>query len=174
MLNIFLLILLLLFIILIFFPFPIKLNLKYKENKLSLSLYKKNIEFNKGKAKSFIKKTKSKKNKHKKVFMLILNKYKCSKLKHKISIDVNMGYGLDDAAVTAVAYGVLNSFFYTLYVLLQDIFNIKDYNIDLEPYFNKNSVDIKICCIIYTNLVQIINVLLIYKRSLKEVKAKEL
>ena len=156
-------------IVLVFIPIPLKISLEVENKKIHIKLFNKSINLDKHKKTNFAKDIKS----NKINLFNFLNKYKSSNFKSNISIEAYIEHGSNDASLTAISYGILNSFFYILYSLLQNIFKIKHYNLKIVPNFNKNILHLKIKCIIYINMAQVINILFMYRKSIKEVKAKE-
>ncbi|SUY47165.1 Protein of uncharacterised function (DUF2953) [Clostridium putrefaciens] len=156
-------------IILAFIPIPLRISLEVKNKKVHIKLFNKSINLHKEKKQSLPKGIKSNKIK----YFNLLNRYKSSNFKSNIFIDTYIEYGCNDASLTAISYGTLNSFFYILYPLLQNIFKIKHYNFKIVPNFNKNILHLKTKCIIYINMAQVISILFMYRKSIKEVKAKE-
>lgn len=156
-------------IILALIPIPLKISLEVKDKKVHIKLFNKSINLHNQRKQNLHKNIKSNKIK----YINLLNRYKSSNFKSNISIDTYIEHGSNDASLTAISYGTLNSFFYILYSLLQNTFNIKHYNLKIVPNFNKTILHLKIRCIIYINMAQVINILFMYRKSIKEVKAKE-
>ncbi|WP_162920282.1 DUF2953 domain-containing protein [Clostridium fermenticellae] len=153
---IFLLILLIIFFLLIV-PIPLKLKILYKNKKFGIYLYNINI-YNKLFKNRKIKSSSPKRIniKHLSSLLSSLSSFKNSKLKPIIKLNINLTYGLDDAAYTAVLYGMLSSSYPLIKNLLSTIFKIKKVNINITPKMNDCILDFELNSIISINLAKII------------------
>ena len=112
----------------------------------------------------------------KKYKMISLGKYcfprvllTANKLKPKIIINASLVYGIDDAAFTAILYGLLCNIPNLLYLILNIIFKVKKLSLDIEPKFNKTLLTFGITSIFYFNIANIIYILFLLFKS-KEIK----
>lgn len=155
-------------IFLLFIPMPLKIYICYKNNKLTLRFYKftlypskhlKNISKPYSKVKE--------KNKFITDFKKIFDKYTIeeifhrlckSKLKPRLTLDFNLDYGFEDAALTGLSYGLLNSVFAPLQHILYLLFKVKKLQFNALPDFNGSKLNLEIKSIISINLAQIINI----------------
>lgn len=71
-------------------------------------------------------------------------------------LDIYVRSGVNDASMTALIYGFINSFIGTIISIISRKMDIKKVNINTVPDFNRNIVDINFNCIIIFNLVNII------------------
>ncbi|AND84560.1 DUF2953 domain-containing protein [Clostridium tyrobutyricum] len=173
----FILFIVILFLIIIFIPFPVKLHIFYNNKKLNLYFFNINIlnkitsnkkEFNINSANS-IKQLATTIKKSRMVFKRLLK----IKYKPKINIDIDIVYGLDDAAYTAILYGLINSLTHSLLIILSRLFILKKQKINIKPCFNKSYFKLEINSIIYVSFVKIIYIILslyIDNKSLKKLR----
>ncbi|WP_123053594.1 DUF2953 domain-containing protein [Clostridium sp. JN-1] len=145
-----LIIILFLFII----PVPVKLKILYRNGKFNMYIY--NVEV-------FEKLLKNQKKEEKKVrksylenLSSILSSLKNNKLKPVIKLNINFIFGFDDAAYTAIVYGVLCSSYSALRKLLNIVFKIKKFHVNITPNLNKSICDLELNSIISISLVKII------------------
>nr|WP_272509001.1 DUF2953 domain-containing protein [Clostridium ganghwense] len=85
-----------------------------------------------------------------------------------------MIYGLDDAAKTAISYGILSSISFFLYNLLCSFFHVRELKINPQTNFEKSMLELKIQSIIIINLVKIIYISLLVFLTLKGNSKKSL
>lgn len=157
-----------LIIFLLFIPMPLKIYILYKNNKLIIRFYKfpiypskdlKNISTSNAKAKEKSKLTVDlRKVFDKYTIKQIFYRFSKSKLKPSLKLDFNLDYGFEDAALTGLSYGLLNSFFAPLQNILSSLFKIKKLQLNAIPDFNGSKLNLEIKSIIYINIVQIINI----------------
>lgn len=157
-----------LIIFLLFIPMPLKIYILYKNNKLIIRFYKfplypskhlKNISTTNAKAKEKSKLTVDlRKVFDKYTIKQIFYRFSKSKLKPSLKLDFNLDYGFEDAALTGLSYGLLNSFFAPLQNILSSLFKIKKLQLNAIPDFNGSKLNLEIKSIIYINIVQIINI----------------
>ena len=170
-------------IILIFAPIPLKFNIYYslkdyhiklynikiiskKKHKFNLSdINKKNIDSS---SKIFSKFFTDFKN-----FRLLLFKFYKLKFKPLIRIKYQISYSLNDAAKTAIFYGVLSQFIPVVYFSNNIFFKTKKFDFSINSLFeDKFLVKIEISSIIFisiANIIFMIVILLIYKFKAREV-----
>lgn len=169
--------------ILLFLPLPIKINLEYLNNNLIVKLYKyplfsskngienkhlKKLIKNENKIKDDIEKSK-RKYKKKISYRKLYRNISTNKLKPKIIINASLVYGIDDAAFTAILYGLLCNIPNLLYLILSIIFKVKKLSLNIEPKFNKTLLTFGITSIFYFNIANIIYILFLLFKS-KEIK----
>lgn len=157
-----------LIIFLLFIPIPLKIYILYKNNKLIIRFYKfslypskdlKNMPTTVAKVKEKSKLTVDfKKAFDKHTIKQIFHRFCKSKLKPSLKLDFNLDYGFEDAALTGLSYGLLNSFFVPLQNILSSLFKIKKLQLNAMPDFNGSNLNLEIKSIIYINIVQIINI----------------
>lgn len=142
---------------LIIIPIPVKLRILYKNNKFSMYIYNTEIS-NKLLKNQKKEKKKLKKNYSKNLSSILssLSSLKNNKLKPVLRLNINFTYGLDDAAYTAIVYGLLCSSYSLLERLLNMIFKIKKFHINITPNLNESICDFELNSIISINLVKII------------------
>lgn len=107
---------------------------------------------------SFIKKAKD----VKKNFDIIKDTFSNSKqsIKKTINIkklDLNIDFGLSDAALTGISTGVLWASVYSVFSVLTKIVTVHKHNFKIDPIFNKTVFTVKCDGIIYARLVNIIS-----------------
>lgn len=156
-----------LIILLLFVPIPLKVHVLYKNNKLIIRFYKFTIypsKHIKDMSKTYFKA--KEKNKFTTDFKKIFDKYiiqeifhrLCkNKLKPRLKLDFNLDYGFEDAALTGLSYGLLNSIFAPLEHIIYLLFKVKKLQLNAMPDFNGNKLNLEIKSIISINIAQIIN-----------------
>lgn len=139
-----------------FYVFTKKLgfNIKFKETKKEKE--KKEIEKKEGKD-SFIDKAKRFKNN----IGIFKNTFSASKghIKKSVivkNINLNIDFGLGDAAATGIATGVLWGVIYSAFSLVCHLFTVENHMFAVDPQFNKKITKINADGIIYTRLVNLI------------------
>jgi hypothetical protein len=169
---------LILFFLLIVVPIPIKVKVKYNDMKLDFYVY--NINLN-DKIRFIKKRTKrivdTKPDRiHAFINTLQTSSYLTRKLKFKpaLKIKLDLLYGLDDAAYTALLHGVITSFYPILIQFVNLFFKVKESNIKIQPEFNKFIVNLEIDSIISVNLVKVIYISFISYRHLRKSKNENL
>lgn len=177
--KIFLLIILLIF----FLPIPFKFIIHYSKENYYIRLYKftllkkeikKKVIENEERREDNKEPTKPKKEKRlKKFFKRSYNPRKIIKaldknrFKPTMRIDGRFDYSLNDAALTAISYGVISSLMPSLLRLIKIIFKTKKIKLPISPQFKDEFiVNFDIKSIIFLSLAQIIYMLfLILKGS---------
>lgn len=156
------LILLLITITIILFPIPLKLTLKYWNKVLEIFIYNKKIVLKKpsdtdinnnleATAKSsFIKSLDYDDIK------LIIYKVMSLKFKPTLTLITKLEYGLNDAALAAILYGLIHTIHSFMYMLLLNFFKVKKTDLKVTPHFVENDFSMEISSIIYINLGKII------------------
>lgn len=92
------------------------------------------------------------------------------KYKPNLILRLKSHYGLDDAAVTGISYGVISAFLANVYELLKLFFNIKQYDLSIEPEYNKLTFDCDLRCIIFISLAKIIYMGIFFVKAIKKSK----
>lgn len=173
-------------LILLFIPIPLKLNVEYEKNLYCIKFYNltllsndnntfKKVNMNQNlSSKNNNKKKKNSKDKKKKIsFKKLLNNLSKNYYKPTVKLISKLEYSLNDAAYTAIFYGILNNLNPVIYHLLSIIFKVKEYKVDILPKFNdKILLNTKISCILTINIAKSIYMLFLIKKSfitLKEV-----
>lgn len=171
----------LILIFLLFLPLPIKLDILYKEFIVDLKIYNKpilsfdlrnipnhidsNNEKNKINSKiSFIKRYLENKQLILKDLFLKLNS---NKFKPFINMKTNIDFGISDAAICAIVYGLLWNLTTIIRIPLNLIFNIKDISLSINPKFNTNYLLFSINSIFYISLANIIYIIFLLFKSFK-------
>lgn len=146
---------------LIFIPFPIFLNIKYEQNKLYIYIYKFKIYPLKNNKK------KQKKRKHKSPYpkSLYFDVLETVYRKSPFTFSLDMTYGFDDAAITAMSYGILNIILSGIYQLFYYNSKLKNFKVNINPIFNKNFCELEMKSIIFISLGKIIYIRLKFKEA---------
>ena len=177
-------------LIILFLPIPIKIKIEYLNNNLIIKLYKytlfstkngienkllKKIIKKEPKVKETVAKSNAKMKHPKKISIKKLYKnISTNRFKPKLKINAFLIYGFDDAAFTALLYGLLCNLPNLLYFFLSIIFNIKKLSFDIDPKFNTTLLSFGITSIFYFNIANIIYMLFLLLKSIenKEVAPK--
>ncbi|WP_051542067.1 DUF2953 domain-containing protein [Clostridium lundense] len=175
-------IIILLFLLLIsIIPFPIKIYFMYDLDKLVVKILWKTFKFNPkdltkkqriiiDKGEEFTKKSlKNRKFTFKQLKYMWIN-LKNSILKPSIKINIQLTYGVDDAAVTGILYGLINHLYSYIQYSIYSCFKVKEMNLNLQPEFNKKIIYIEMTSIIYINLVKTIYMFIIMFKSIHKAK----
>lgn len=168
--------LLTLFIIFMFFPIPLKFYIYYYNNNYYIKLYD-FILFDNAVLKKKKEKTDQKKNnppiksKLSEIItysniMEITNKFINLKFKPILNFNSKLEYSLNDAAKTALSYGILSTLPSLIYFFIKILFKPKKYNFDILPKFD-NAILLKfeiksIIFISFANIIYMMFVLLKY------------
>lgn len=165
--------------IIMFIPIPFSIRLRYvDEPEVYIYSFKLNIKrIQKKIKKRKSKKTKCDKNDDDKDLISRLIHYKemissIDRIKYKPNLRLRLKshYGLDDAAVTGISYGVISVFLANMYELLKVFFSIKQYDISVEPEYNKLTFDCDLKCIIFISLAKIIYMGIFFLKTIKKSK----
>ncbi|MDO4534817.1 MAG: DUF2953 domain-containing protein [Clostridium perfringens] len=156
---------LIILLIILFLPLPIIFEVSYNKQ-FKIYLYKKlKISLKNTPEKEIRTKKKSNKAKAKiKVnFQSILDSLQTNRFKPSLNLSVDMEYSLDDAALTAILYGVICGVLESVYLELLTIFNIKKKKYSISPLFNDHtSISFSVKGIIYLSIANIIYILFLY------------
>lgn len=166
-------------VIILLIPIPFSIRLRYiDEPEVYVYRFKLNLRL----IQSMIKKRKVKKtdcdeedkdNYSKlKYYKEIISNIGRLKFKPNLKLSLKSHYGLNDAAVTGISYGIISAALAAIYEVLNIFFNIKEYNLSVHPEYNKLTFDCDAKCIIFINLAKIIYMVIILLKSIK--KSKEL
>ncbi|MBU3161769.1 DUF2953 domain-containing protein [Clostridium frigoris] len=148
----------------ILFPIHLKITLKYTNKVLEIYIYKKKLKVSKP-----LKSNSKNKLKSKPARMLIffkplilsdvnsiIHKLKTLRFRPKLILNTKLEYGLDDAALVAIIFGLIHSAYSLLYLKLITVAKVKNMNLKVTPHFKYNNLNMEISSIIYINLVKII------------------
>ncbi|MFD3157368.1 DUF2953 domain-containing protein [Haloimpatiens sp. FM7330] len=152
-------------IIFLLFPIPIKIQLKFMDNKFELYFYNKKIDLKK--TKDTDSKKKKKKRSKLKYFQtkkltkdILINIYNILEFnplfKPSLKFKYYLSIGTDDAAKTALLFGLINTMPAYIYKFLSNFFKVKKYKYHINPNFNKKEINIQISSIIFANIVKVI------------------
>lgn len=156
-------------LIILFIPLKIKITLCFhKCSGLDIFIYSYNLKNNKLYKKITTPKKKHKKPKSKvnlKALWLLLKKLDKTSYKPKLSLQGNVDFQVEDAAYTAIIYGVSNGLLPFIERFINIFFSISSFKIHVNPLFkNENSVSFNIKSIIKVNLAKLIYMaIIIYK-----------
>jgi hypothetical protein len=156
----------------ILIPIPIKFKLKYVDGNLAMHIY--NIDLI-SKIKSSKKKDKLKDKRIPSLqnFKFLLSSLNRNKFKPTLRLKLNLQYGLDDAAYTAIFYGLISALSPSIIKILNCFFKIKKQSISIIPNLNKLILKLELESIIFVNLVKVIYIsYIIYKISVINKKNK--
>jgi hypothetical protein len=165
-------------IVLLVIPIPIKIKIKYDDMKLDFYLY--NINLN-----NMLRRIKRKTehivdakpdrvhtfNNTIKTYSTLVEKLK---FKPTLKLKLDLVYGLDDAAYTALLHGIITSLYPILIQFLSLFFKVKENNIKAQPEFNKFILKLEIDSIIFINLAKVIYMSLVTYKHLKQSKKENL
>jgi hypothetical protein len=152
--------------ILFLIPIKIKINVLYQDKKLNIFFFNKNLSLKdkkihqakeKGKKNKFIRDLQSSLPKCIPSILIDLDR---NFIKPKMKFEFILDYGTDDAASTALCYGLMQSISPLLYKSISIIFNIKKYDFIITPHFNEYLLNFRITSIISVNLVKLIYMLI--------------
>lgn len=164
--------------VIMFIPLPFSIRLHYiDEPQIYIYKFKLNIKHIQRRIKkSKLEKVKCDKNDDKdlisklmyyKEMIIDINEIK---YKPKIRLRLRSHYGLDDAALTGISYGVISAFLANMYEVLNIFFSIKEYDISVEPEYNKLTFDCDLKCIIFISLAKIIYMGIFFLKTIKKSK----
>lgn len=172
-------------ILLIFFiPIPLIIKIHYSENLYYIKFFnftilnsntkianKINPSSNKKKKKYFLSKIFQTNNKKKLSISNLYIRISNNRFKPKIMLKCHLNFSLEDAAMTAISYGLLNNIQVLLLLSLEKVFRIKNNVFSINPQFiGKNLLIFTVSSIIYFNIAQIIYILFLIYKSLEKVE----
>ncbi len=173
-----------LFIIIMFFPIPLKFYIYYYNNCYYVKLYDftlfDNAAFKKKKENIKHKKhnppiNDKSKDKPSELFKsityqdikIIINKLYKLKFKPVLNFSSKLEYSFDDAARTAISYGVLSNIPSIIYFCINVIFKTKKYDFEIIPQFNdKLLLKLESKSIIFISIANIIYIMFILFKNL--------
>ncbi|KEI17393.1 DUF2953 domain-containing protein [Clostridium haemolyticum] len=160
-------------ILILFFivPLPLLLEIIYEDNKLYVYIYNLKIY----PSSKIIKSMPEPKPDGILPKLVYINTFKTiyQKCRHYIydsilNININIIYGFQDASITGIFFGVLQSAVSSFYSLLNSVFSLNDFNSNICPVFNNSIFKIKIKSIIFINLGKIIYISILVFRAFKK------
>lgn len=158
--------------IIILFPIPLKITLVYEAGIITLKLYnhtviprpKKSPSKKKITTPSGEKISKFKLRDIKDILRVIIN----SPLRFFIWTDTIISYSIDDAAISALCYGLLSQLAVAVHKITNAFFRTKKFNFKIKMEYNRNYFKINNSSIILINLATIIYIVLkIYYRYIE-------
>lgn len=153
-----LLILFILFLLFVFIPLPIFISLDTSLTASEVKLYGFRLNLNK-KNRKWQKKIKSKKATFLEAFQIlpkIMDSIGELRLKPILHFNSRIEIGLDDAAYTAVTFGLLNSLCPIVYKALNLIFKITNFNFRIYPDYKNAKLNLNLKCTIIINIFFVI------------------
>ncbi|WP_160691515.1 DUF2953 domain-containing protein [Clostridium sp. C2-6-12] len=172
-------------LLIIFIPIPIKFNIYYSGVNYYIKLYGVTIISQKKvkKKKNLLSKTKPKIKKKIINFSKLFNKVNFKSLEYKplisklyhskfkpiLKVNLFVDYSLNDAAKTAIFYGVLCQTPPIIYIILSILFKINKYNFKVNPIFeDKFFLKIETSSIFFLSLANIIYIIIILFKFTKK------
>ena len=180
------LLLVFLLLFLLFMPIPLKLYIKYLDDFYEIKFYKINLlSSDGGIIKKFIKddtvkkydtshnikeeveeKAQEKIRGTKFSMRLLFKNLSNNRYKPYFKVNSNIDFSVNDAAGTAILYGLLNSLNPIIFKILSTFFKIKNFDNKFNPIFkDKYIINISIICILTINIAKIIYMLFLIKKS---------
>lgn len=169
-------------ILVLLFPIPIKITLIYDDEIFTLKIYDKVIIPSKNKKSNDKKKNKPRdhietpsgeeisKLKLKDI-REIINFFINTKLKFSMRTKINIDYAIDDAAINAIAYGLLHQITASIATILNLFFKVKNFIPNINIKYNENFFKFEITSIFFINIAKIIYMIIAifhhYKRGRK-------
>ena len=171
---------------LLFMPIPLKLSIKYLDDFYEIKFYKINLlSSDGGIIKKFIKddtvkkydtshnikeeveeKAQEKIRDTKFSMILLFKNLSNNRYKPYFKVNSNIDFSVNDAAGTAILYGLLNSLNPIIFKILSTFFKIKNFDNKFNPIFkDKYIINISIMCILTINIAKIIYMLFLIKKS---------
>lgn len=159
-------------LVILFVPLKVRITLSFdKCSGLQIFIYNYNIKNSKTYKKLTSKEKKAKKAKEPKknininTLWLLLKKLDNNSYKPKLYLNSNIDFQVEDAAYTAVIYGISNALIPFIERFINVFFSISSFKIHVKPLFNnENSVSFNIKSIIKVNLAKLIYMaIIIYK-----------
>lgn len=158
------------FALIILFPIPLKITLIYDKGIFTLKLFNKTL--------IPLKEKKSKENKNKlqedyieaalgekkAKFKLqnstdIIKFLTDTKVKFSLRTKIHIEYSIEDAAVSAIAYGMIYQVMASVYNLLKCFFKVRRFKPSIKMKYNENFFKITITSIFIVNIVKIIYII---------------
>lgn len=163
--------LLLLFLI-IFIPFPIIFKINYLDNNLQVIIF--NFKINK-KSKKINKTDHIINNNNKNLNLLnYFHFLEDINIKPYLIIKGYFNYSLGNPSLTAISYGFLSSLMPFVYKYVSTHFKLINFKLKLSPVFQDIiNIKLKIKCILFVSLAQVIYMLFFILRKKKKIKIKK-
>lgn len=159
-------------LVILFIPLKIRITLSFdKCSGLQIFIYNYNVKTSKiyknltSKKKNTKKAKEPKKNINLNTLWLLLKKLDNNSYKPKLYLNSNIDFQVEDAAYTAMIYGISNALIPFIERFINVFFSISSFKIHVNPLFkNENSVSFNIKSIIKVNLAKLIYMaIIIYK-----------
>ena len=171
---------LLIFLFLII-PIPIKISISYKKEKYYIKIYKFNILKKQSLNKEIIRKKEKlykkfdKNRKFEKGYLIeILKALNKNHFKPKLKLKGDFQYSLNDAAKTAIFYGILQSIGPYILEGFKVFFKIKSFKLFIKPIFKDKFIGIfDITCIIFLSFGKTIIIICLIIKAVLIKKIKE-
>lgn len=165
-------------IICLFIPIPIRIAVNYDGQNFNFYLYNINItnkiSFVKKKVRDDVEKKKNEFPKVRNTLRITFSIIKNLKYKPTLNIKINAIYGLDNAAHTALFYGLIVSFYPIILQLMNLLFSVKKSDVKVTPEFNKFILNFQIGGIIFINLAKITYMVFIIIKNIHKTKKLDL
>ena len=170
---------------LLFIPIPFKLKVHFSNDNIYIKLYNFTIykkaanntsNDNASKNKAAKMKKKSKKNSlSTKGKIKLISSIKENKFKPNLYIEGFFKYSLDDAAITAISFGIINTYAPLLTWILSVVFKIKKFKLPITPLF-KDYLFIysEINCIFTISIAKTIFIVILLTNNYIKIKGDEL
>lgn len=148
--------------IILFLPIPLIIDFEYENSAFLLRIYNIKIDTSKilKKRSTQIRIKKAKKKINLIDIKNILSVLSTCRLKPRISFNLDLGFGLDDAALTGFTYGIIWCIYPVLNYITNIIFTIKECKLNITPYFNDKLLKFDFHGIIVTSLAKAIYIFL--------------
>ncbi len=172
------LVVLILFILIFFLPIPLHFQIHYYDNSIHLFLYGRKITFKKRLAQKVKHNVKSqdiigKMNYYSTFFKNTVIRLEHYPLKPKLNLTYILRFGFEDAEETAIVFGLLNNLPSLIYLMVNRLFIVKNYNFAITPDFKNKCVDLNIKSILKISIANTIYiVILILFQLLKDTKIR--
>lgn len=149
-------------VIVLLVPVPIKITLKFFNKNFYLFVYNFQIDINKN-LKKFTgkKKIKNEKTLKKIPIIKLVGKFNKNPIKPYYFFTLHMDYGFEDAAATSIFYGLVYTLYPWFYKFLSAFLNVKKYNFNIKPHFNKTLFNLEINSIFLLNIVNVIYIVIL-------------
>lgn len=167
-------------ILLIIIPIPLKIEILYKDSILKVKIFKyeifsSDIGITNKYLYRFINKKNNNsnndiqiKNSKKKIsFKKLYKNLSYKKFRPYLKLNGFLNFGIDDAAFCAIIYGFLCNIPFILKFILSKFFSLKNFNFEITPKFNINTISFGITSIFYFNIANIIYIFYLIYISLE-------
>lgn len=153
------------FALIILFPIPLKITLIYDKGIFTLKLFNKTLIPLKGKnnklPEDYIKSASAEKKANFKLQNItdIIKFLKDTKVKFSLRTKIHIEYSIEDAAASAIAYGMIYQVMASVYNLLKCFFKVRRFRPSIKMKYNENFFKITITSIVIVNIVKIIYII---------------